>query len=245
MCRAAIDDKQGPVLFSRQVEGMRLWNQHHGCLAGAAMNPSDAVEPELIACPACDLLVDLEDLEEGQRARCPRCDHFLTESKPDGLSRVLAYTLSAVIFLVVANSFPFLSFKASGLENAMTLPQSALEIYRYGMPGLAVLVAAFIILVPAVILGLLLMLCIPLYLGRYASWLVTTGRLIFMLQSWSMVEVFLIGVIVSLVKIAAMATVVLGISFWAYAAFTIGLTLALSNLDRYQCWHLIERLSEA
>jgi paraquat-inducible protein A len=59
-----------------------------------------------------------------------------------------------------------------------------------------------------------------------------------------MVEVFLIGVIVSLVKIAAMATVVLGISFWAYVAFTICFTLALSNLDRYQCWHLIEQLSK-
>jgi len=36
----------------------------------------------------------------------------------------------------------------------------------------------------------------------------------------------------------------LGISFWAYVAFTICFTLALSNLDRYQCWHLIEQLSK-
>ena len=58
-----------------------------------------------------------------------------------------------------------------------------------------------------------------------------------------MAEVFLIGVIVSLVKIAAMATVEMGISFWAYAAFTICFTLAISNLDRVQCWSEIERLT--
>ena len=54
--------------------------------------------------------------------------------------------------------------------------------------------------------------------------------------------VFVIGVIVSLVKIMAMATVVLGISFWAYTAFAICFTLAVSNLDRYQCWEDIEAL---
>jgi paraquat-inducible protein A len=57
-----------------------------------------------------------------------------------------------------------------------------------------------------------------------------------------MVEVFIIGVIVSLVKIAAMATVELGISFWAYAGFAICFTLAISSLDRYQCWERIEAL---
>ncbi|MEZ5501490.1 MAG: paraquat-inducible protein A [Halioglobus sp.] len=64
----------------------------------------------------------------------------------------------------------------------------------------------------------------------------------FLTQNWSMVEVFIIGVIVSLVKIAAMATVVVGISFWAYAAFTVCFTLAVSSLDRYQCWERIEAL---
>ena len=41
------------------------------------------------------------------------------------------------------------------------------------------------------------------------------------------------------------ATVVIGLSFWCYAGFTILFTLALSNLDRYQCWKLIEELESA
>jgi paraquat-inducible protein A len=59
-----------------------------------------------------------------------------------------------------------------------------------------------------------------------------------------MVEVFIIGVIVSLVKIAAMATVVVGLAFWAYAAFTLCFTVTIGSLDRYQCWEHLEALGE-
>ena len=103
---------------------------------------------------------------------------------------------------------------------------------------------AFIIYIPAAILVMLLFLCVPLSRGRYRPWMVPVAKGIFLAQNWSMVEVFIIGVIVSLVKIAAMATVVLGISFWAYAGFTICFTLAVSNLDRFQCWERIEALAK-
>ena len=60
-----------------------------------------------------------------------------------------------------------------------------------------------------------------------------------------MVDVFFIGVLVSLVKIAQMATIHMGISFWAYAAFSVLFILALSNLDRFQCWRRIEALGQS
>jgi paraquat-inducible protein A len=66
------------------------------------------------------------------------------------------------------------------------------------------------------------------------------GKLTFKLNDWAMVEVFVIGAIVSLVKIAHLATVVLGVSFWAYIVFAICLTAALSGLDRMQVWRAIE-----
>jgi paraquat-inducible protein A len=64
------------------------------------------------------------------------------------------------------------------------------------------------------------------------------------LQKWSMVEVFFIGVLVSLVKIMKMATVVIGASFWAYAAFSICFVLCLSKLDRWHSWRRIEALQK-
>jgi paraquat-inducible protein A len=58
-----------------------------------------------------------------------------------------------------------------------------------------------------------------------------------------MVEVFVIGVIVSLVKIGHMATVVLGLSFWSYVAFSVCFTAAMASLDRLEVWREIEGYS--
>ena len=198
-----------------------------------------------LACPSCDLVFDVLDLADGETARCSRCGHFLTRYRADELSRVMAYTVSALILLALACSFPFMEFKASGLESMTTLPQTAIQLWRNGMPDLAFLVAAFIILIPAAVLILNVILVGALMTQRPYAFLPQLGRLIFTLQNWSMVEVFFIGVLVSLVKIAGMATVVLDISFWAYAAFSIVFALAVSSLDRFQCWRRIEGLSRS
>jgi paraquat-inducible protein A len=195
-----------------------------------------------IACHGCDLLVDVSDLADGATADCPRCGGFLTRYRSDAYERVFACAVAAIVCLLLANSFPFLSFAASGLESVMTLRSTPMSLWENGMPEVAVLVAAFIIFIPAAVLVLLVLIAIPLARRQYRWWLRPAAHLLFEMQGWSMVEVFIIGVIVSLVKIAAMATVILGISFWAYAAFSILFTYAVASLDRYQCWELIEQL---
>lgn len=195
-----------------------------------------------MACHSCDKLVSVAGLNDGESAFCPRCGHFLTRRLPDAYGRVLSFTIASIILLIMANSYSFLSFSSTGLESVITLRETPGAVWKYGMPAVAVMVAAFIIIIPAFILLLLLLLCIPLQAGQYRPWLIPVAKGIFLSQNWSMVEVFIIGVIVSLVKIADMATVELGISFWAYAGFAICFTLAISSLDRYQCWQRIEAL---
>ena len=195
-----------------------------------------------IACHGCDLLVDVSTLADGATADCPRCGGFLTRFRSDAYQRVAATTVAAMICLVLANSFPFLSFAAKGLESVMTLRSTPTSLWQNGMPEVAVLVAAFIIIIPAAVLILLALIAFPLSRGKYRWWLRPAAHLMFQMQGWAMVEVFTIGVIVSLVKIAAMATVVLGISFWAYVAFSILFTFAVASLDRFQCWEMIEQL---
>jgi paraquat-inducible protein A len=146
------------------------------------------------------------------------------------------------MFLVFAASYSFLSLSSSGVVSVITLMQTPAALWSHGMPEVGAVVIAFIIVIPAAVLVMMLVLCILINQDRYHPWLVPLAKGIFMGQNWSMVEVFIIGVIVALVKIAAMATVVIGISFWAYAAFTICFTLAVSSLDRYQCWERIEAL---
>jgi paraquat-inducible protein A len=196
--------------------------------------------PERTACIECDLVVAIGELRDGERAMCPRCGHVITALRRDGFTRSLAFALAAGVLLVVANAFPFAALEAKGLEQVMTLPQTAVELARGGTAPLAVLVLGPIVVVPALILVTLVALLVPLRRRRSVPWLVPAGRLLFLLSPWSMVEVFVIGVLVSLVKIGAMASVVLGLSFWAYVGFVVCFSASLASIDRLETWREIE-----
>jgi paraquat-inducible protein A len=207
------------------------------------VRPLDYTAPIRIGCLECDLLVSVEPLTPGQRASCPRCGHLLTANTKEGLTRSLAFALAAAMLLAMSMAFPFLSLQAGGLEQVMTLPRSAYELYADGYLSIAILVMGPIIGIPSLMIAALVALLIPIRNGTRARWLVPTGRFLFFLKPWSMVEVFVIGVIVSLVKIGAMATVILGLAFWAYVAFALCFTATLTNLDRVQLWERIEELA--
>ncbi|RLA44850.1 MAG: hypothetical protein DRR06_08710 [Gammaproteobacteria bacterium] len=198
----------------------------------------------LIACPECDLAVDIPTLAEGERAACPRCKHVLSRKPRDGFSRSLAFAVGASVLLAIANFYPFLSLQSAGLGNVMTLPETAFALYNDGLVVLAALVLGFIVIMPIVMLAAIIVLLVPLATEQPANWLKGTGKVIFSLTPWDMVEVFVIGVIVSLIKLAALATVELGIGFWAYAAFGVCFVGAIANLDRFQVWEAIERVSQ-
>jgi len=188
-------------------------------------------------------MITLPSLTNRQTANCPRCGSFLTRFSHDDLAQVLAYSVAGIILFLLANSYEFLSFSSSGLESVITLRQTPGALWDYGMPIVGMIVALFIIVIPLFVLLLLVSISVPLLRGQYRFWLKPAAKGVFLTHNWAMVEVFIIGVIVSLVKISTMATVVLGISFWAYAAFSICFALALSQLDRFQCWERIEHLA--
>ena len=125
----------------------------------------------LIACHGCDLLVDVYGLGNGSRANCPRCGHFLTRYQSDAMSRILAYAIAAIVFLVLAASFPFLSFSASGLESVMTLRAAQGPCGATGCRNWHSWWRLFIIYIPALLLLLMVSISIPLLFGLRVPWL--------------------------------------------------------------------------
>lgn len=194
-----------------------------------------------IACHECDLLLNLSAITEGQRANCPRCNHLLCVNLHSGMERSLACAIAGMIFLILANIFPFLAFQAKGREQVMTLFQSSMDLYRNNSEILAAFVLMFIIIAPAILLCSYIWILGPLVLkGKRAKGAYWLGHLIFQTSPWSMAEVFLIGVLVSMVKIASLATVVLGISFWGYVGFTLCLTMSMASLDKHYFWDALD-----
>lgn len=200
-------------------------------------------EAERIACHECDLLMTIAPLAEGQTAECPRCGHFLTVARSDRATRALAFAAAGLVLLPLANIYPFLFIKASGLENSFKLPESTEILFAHHGQVLGLLIMGFIVVLPGVMLLLVLAVVVPVVRGRDAPWLAFAGRVLFGVNPWSMVEVFLIGVIVALVKVANLATVVLGVSFWAYIAFALCFIAAMSQMDRLAVWDAIERVA--
>ncbi|MGI9330751.1 MAG: paraquat-inducible protein A [Gammaproteobacteria bacterium] len=192
------------------------------------------------ACEECDLLIAVPAVAEGERAECPRCGHTLTQRARQGFERSLSFALAACVFFALSLAFPFLTLSNGGIENVMTLLEASVAIWREQDPVLAAIVFVAIIALPIALIGTIIALVTPLVLNKQVSWLPGVGKVMFFLNDWAMVEVFVIGVIVSLVKIAKLATVILGLSFWAYILFAICLTASLSGLDRLQVWKAID-----
>ncbi len=196
-----------------------------------------------VACPSCDLVFDLSQVPANSSASCTRCGHILTQTRDNEFLRGACLSFSSLVMMVIASSYPFMQFSSAGLENMMTLPRTVVELWINGMPWLAIVVAAFILVIPAAVLVMILVMQLIMLFDIETPWVALLGKTIFHLNSWSMVEVFFVGVLVSLVKITKMASVVLGISFWAYALFAVFFVFTMLSLDRFQCWKKIETLS--
>ena len=200
---------------------------------------SEAVQ---VGCPECDLLLDMPELRTGEQARCGRCGYVLTVNLEDPFGRAFSLAVGGLVMLAIALGFDFLSISASGVTNSMTLIQTVSFLADYGATGIAFLVFVFVILVPVLMLTWITVLALSLRIGLVHPLFIPPTRWLFHLNAWAMVEVFAIGVIVSLVKLAAMARVELGMSFWAYLIFTVLFLRAFASLDRMTVWTQIERL---
>jgi paraquat-inducible protein A len=198
------------------------------------------VSARFVACRDCDLVHVLGELPEGATALCRRCGSVLRRRRPNPIERTLALSLSAAVLFAVANSFPFLSFAMKGQETTTTLLSGVVDLYQQGKPEIAVLVATTAVAAPLLQISLLVYVLLPLQLGRVPWRLPEAFRLLRRVTPWSMMEVFLIGILVAISKLAAMASVVPGLALWAFALLMIVLSGALASLDPEAIWERLE-----
>ena len=195
---------------------------------------------ELIACHDCDLLQRCVALPAGGVAHCVRCQATLYSEKRNGLDRTLALTIAGLVLFVVANLFPFLSFKMQGSVTETTLASGVFALHSQGMWAIAGLVLLTTILAPLVQLSLLLWVLLPIKLERRIALQTGAFRALRRVQPWSMMEIFLIGILVSLVKLADMAELVPGLALWAFALLIIVLAGAGASLEPRTVWRRLE-----
>ncbi|KAF0190157.1 MAG: paraquat-inducible protein [Desulfobulbaceae bacterium] len=194
----------------------------------------------VIACHDCDLL---NRLPEGATTTllCARCGAVLYQYKPNSIDRALALTLAALILFILSNCFPFLAMKSGGFIQETTLLTGIHELWKQELYGLAFLVLLTCVLVPLLqMLGLLYILA-PLKLGlRPAVQAARVLRLVQEVAPWGMMEVFMMGILVALVKLGHMATIIPGISVFSFGALIFIMAAAFSNLDPALLWDRLD-----
>lgn len=196
-------------------------------------------ESALTACHECDLLQREPELTPGGVACCRRCNAVLFRHIPDSIDRGLAYTLGAAILFIVANAFPIVGLEVQGTLNAASLYGAVEAIWDNNMEGVASLVFVTTILIPAVEISLMLYVLLPLKFGRLPGEMASILRILQSVRPWSMTQVFILGVLVALVKLAHLATVVPGVSLWAFGGLILLLTAAVNNFNTHELWSFL------
>lgn len=196
----------------------------------------------LAACPECDCLQREVPVPENGSAECVRCGAVLFRNKPDSLDRTLAFLLGAAMLFLVANAFPIMRLDAQGLETSSTLAGTAWALHREGMTSVALLVFVTAIVAPALEVGLMLYLLMPLRFRVEPPGLSIAFRIVSGIEPWGMVEVFLLGALVALVKLKHIATVHPGPALYAMAGFIMLLSAAAASFSSRALWDCVDHL---
>ncbi len=205
-----------------------------GKAAGAAAKWSR--RRRLRACPDCDRVVALPPLRAHERADCPRCGHVLVRRHRMPVQRGQAYAVTALLFLVMALVLPFIGFDVRGIGNAITLTETGSTLARYGEPLVAAAVLLGIVILPLVYLAGFIILHARIVRSPGGHWDELLARAVSHIGPWIMADVFLVALLVSLTKIAGMATLDIGPAFWAYCAFVVALVKTQLALDTDWLW---------
>ena len=191
---------------------------------------------EVVACPECDLLQRIPALPPGGTACCPRCGRKLATCKPGSLERTTALAVAAAIAFLLANLEPLMGLSVAGRESSTTIAGGAWQMWLQGEKIAALLIALFAVIAPALQIGFLLAILLSVRRPPAPRWVGTLLRWVEIAGSWSMVEVMMLGILVSLVKIAALARVVPGVGIFAAGGLILLLAAMSSSFDPREAW---------
>ncbi|HEV7558281.1 MAG TPA: paraquat-inducible protein A [Kofleriaceae bacterium] len=199
--------------------------------------------PDLAICSYCDTVHRRVELDERTTARCVTCDAPLYKTNAD-LGAMLAVAITAAVAVVIANTFPLVTLTSQGQQTQATLWRAIAVSYDQDLPFVALVLAVTLVVAPVFEIGCLLWILVPLCAGARPLGFVTVMRALRTLRPWRMVEVFLLGVVVAIVKLSALATATPRWGVYGVAAVALALA-ALASFDQASLWRRADHLKVA
>jgi len=190
----------------------------------------------LIACHECDLLQREIALPPGRVARCVRCGAKLYRTENRSIDHTLALTLAAAVLFLLANAFPIIGLQIQSTRNDTSLISAVHTLWSQGMWPVAGLVLFTTFLTPAIALATMIHILMAMRRGRIPAGFTVIMRILQGFNPWAMVEVFIIGVIVALVKLTHYGSLIPGIALWSLGGLTLLMTATASSFNIHDVW---------
>ena len=194
---------------------------------------------DLLACHECDLLMRKPELARGEKAMCPRCGYELYAHRHKVVQRSLALVIAALLLYVPANFLPIMQLNLLGQSSQDTVWTGVLGLFNTGMQGVSVIVFLCSMAIPLLKLlcQLAVLLSIRFDIGRSYGLLIY--RIYHHLKDWGMLEVYLMGVLVAIVKLADMAAITVGIGLACFIALLLVQVWLEVVMSPHQIWQAL------
>ncbi len=203
--------------------------------------PVAYADRSVVVCHECDALYQRVTTAKPAKAKCSRCGAVLYRTKPNSIDRSLSLHLAALLFLFLSNMFVFMTFKLEGREQVNTLISGVIEFYNQGLWALALLVLLATILIPLIKVLSTIYVLVAVRYDLPAPQLNKVFRYIEIMHPWAMMEVYLLGVLVAIVKLSDMATIEFGTALYCFVTLIILMAAGEAALDPDEVWERIDR----
>ncbi|WAC72325.1 paraquat-inducible protein A [Roseateles sp. SL47] len=194
---------------------------------------------QYFACEHCDTLYRRPRLSGHEVARCDVCGAVLLRANRLTLDAWLALTVAAAITFLIANFRPVVSINFQGAHNESTVWGAIIALAQRPTAPIAVPMALTLIIVPLLQISALLWVLGHARAGQRPPAFELLMRMLVGLRPWSMVEVCLLGILVSMIKLSDVVSVTLGAGTWAMAVLTI-LIAVIASRDMHWLWDLVD-----
>jgi paraquat-inducible protein A len=193
-------------------------------------------------CPVCHLLSRAPPPPVAGNSRCPRCGAPVYRRKPDSLHRAWALVLAAYILYIPANLLPVSIVTSLGKAEADTILSGVEALVVLGMWPVAALLFFASIVVPVLKLVILTYLLISVQCR--SRWRPRDRTVLYRLTEavgrWSMVDIFVITILITLIKIGAIANFEVGSGALAFAAVVVITIFAAMSFDPRLIWDIVD-----
>ncbi len=192
-------------------------------------------------CHECDLLVSIPQLKDGNSVSCPRCKGHLIKHYRSRLLPPLLISLSGLLLFLPANFLPIMTLSVLGNDGENTMVKG---VYRLAVDGywwMAVLVLFCSILVPLLKFALVFFISLRAYLSRWGLSVIYALRFHKKLEAWGMLDVYLIALLLSYIKLMDMGDIVIDIGLFCFLGFLFLDILVTTRFEPGEVWRRMEK----